>query len=182
LVAILPSAPTYAGNPSPTPAWPKAVTSNDLSGKTAEEITVVAQNDAIAFHKVRSGLGRDSLHFSDQFASDHNLRGKLENLYAVEFTEAYQALEPAAASAPAKIKDGEGSGYWDGKPFAPGSTWRPDAITKYGTVVGEQTAIGVHMKPGYEYHWETIYVTDDAGYVRAKRHLYLTYYGKRVTD
>jgi hypothetical protein len=39
-----------------------------------------------------------------------------------------------------------------------------------------------HMKPGYDYAWETVVEADEYGYLHARRNLYVTYKGRRVTD
>jgi hypothetical protein len=77
--------------PDPTPT-PQVIANNDLSASTEEEITVAAQNDAIAFHNAHPGLGY-ATNFGEKFALGHNLRGNQEKDYKIEFEEAYQALE-----------------------------------------------------------------------------------------
>jgi hypothetical protein len=57
-------------------------------------------------------------------------------------------------------------------------------VERLGTLVGTFGGPDgeVHMKPGYDYDWETVYETDDYGRVYARRNMYLTYKGRRITD
>jgi hypothetical protein len=72
--------------------WPHAVSNTDLSKSTEEEVTVTAQNDAIAFHHVHPGIAM-VIGSAEKFGLQHGLRGKLEEDYEAEFTSAYDALE-----------------------------------------------------------------------------------------
>lgn len=60
----------------------------------------------------------------------------------------------------------------------------PSPFAKVGTLVC--TLDGPrgtpHFKPGYDISWETVLETDDYGIVHARRNMYLTHNGKRVTD
>jgi hypothetical protein len=79
--------------------WQTSIGSDDLSKKTPEEIVIIAQKDAMTLHSVHPGI-KETMHYGDKFGFDHHLLGDLLDLYAVKFTEAYEAQQAEAEANP----------------------------------------------------------------------------------